>query len=382
MKSLYLALYAFRRPVLKAFFGIFTIAFPFSSVFASGDVSLDFDAIRCADGKVYSWHFIQARPQMNLIRASYLKAKSANEILDGIVEQLVPIHPELSAKLREFKTSRQWNQDSHQVFTLDDANKTVLPAECKSGSEKVELYQAVTRTKKKQVVYLYGANILKALEENHPLQLSFLYVREFLRDFTDDPVVLMKVNQLLHQDLSQYSFYHFERKVKNLGLKKLPRLPHMGYLHPAFTPKGEVKMTKTGLVAELEILWKSVTWAPVKMDASGSSFNASVQIMEIAPVTVPIRFDLKRRTFIGEAETDVTVRTATMSEAKWRKINDQCVSDEGCKGWLRKQKLVEKFPKARVRLHWTRNKQRNNEFNWYFSLRDAKGDVLFEGWAQ
>lgn len=376
MKALYLALNSYRRPALSSSFVIFALLSFSSTVFAKG--SPDIDAVRCADGKVYSWDYIRAQSQTNLVRAEYLTAKSAKEIPEGIAKQLAPLHPELSVKLRDFRNGRKWTASSSKPLSLS----VEIPAECKVGSEAIELYQAVIREKNKQVSYAYDQNILKALEENHPLQLSFLYVHEFLRDFTDDPDVLRQVNQFLHQDLSQTNFYYFERKIKQLGLKKLPRLPHIGYLHPVFTPKGEVKMGKTGLAAELDILWKHVTWTPAKMDASGSSFNASVDFLVIAPVKIPLRYDLKRRTYIGEAETTVTIWTATMPESKWRKINDQCVSDKGCKTWLEKQKLVAKFPKARVRLHWTRNKERNNEFNWFFRLTDAEGQVLNEGWAQ
>jgi len=378
MKALYLALNSFRRPALSSSFVIFTLLSFSSTVFANDNSSPDIDAVRCADGKVYSWDYLQAQSQADLVRADYLSAKSAKEILDGIAKQLAPLNPEWSVKFRDFRSGRKWTASSSKPLALHE----VIPAECKAGSGKIELYQAVVRTKNKQVSYSYDPEILKALEENQPLQLSFLYVHVFLRDYTDDPVVLRQVNLLLHQDLSQTNFYHFDRKVKNLGLKKVPRLPHIGYLHPVFTPKGEVKMGKNGLFAELDILWKSVTWTPTKLDASGSSFNASVDFLVIAPVKIPLRYDLKRRTYFGEAETAVTIRTATMPESKWQKINDQCVSDEGCKSWLAKQKLVAKFPKARVRLHWTRNKDRNNEFNWYFRLTDSEGQVLNEGWAQ
>jgi hypothetical protein len=187
-------------------------------------------AIRCDDGKLYSWDYVNAPFGGSRIRESYKKAKSTKAILEQIAARLGNFNVEMADSFRDYlkfnddptkpSENRIWERSSNPLLPLEDADRMRLPKSCVAQVKKgFRLEQAVIRLDRDgKIVYAADSRVLKALEKNHPLQLSFLYVHEWLRDFTDDAHTLTMVNQLLHAEKWPESEQAFVKVMQQLGI--------------------------------------------------------------------------------------------------------------------------------------------------------------------
>ena len=172
------------------------------------------DAILCNDGKYYSYDYIATLGSAELLNPQYLNnSKSAKQIVLDIAKNLRAKVPYMGPNLEAFVnsigasayetttyTSRVWLPGANPLFDLSDESKLRIPKDCLDSSGQPQIVQAVIRVKSKYgfIQYNYDQNITYALNTNSTLQLSFLYVHEWLRDYTDDPTVIMNITRMLH----------------------------------------------------------------------------------------------------------------------------------------------------------------------------------------
>lgn len=171
------------------------------------------DAILCNDGKHYSYDFIATLGSAETLNPQYINAKSAKDIVLDIAKNLKSKVPYMGPNLEAFvnsigvsayetttNTARVWLAGANPLFDLSDESKLRIPKDCLDSSGQPQIVQAVIRVRSKYgfVQYNYDQNITHALNNNSPLQLSFLYVHEWLRDYTDDPTVIMNITRMLH----------------------------------------------------------------------------------------------------------------------------------------------------------------------------------------
>ena len=201
--------------------GIFylTVAFLASNVASAsrlgGDSAGGGNAIRCDDGKLYSWDLINASMASMPIDPELQSAKSARAILAIIAERLASVNPSLAVSLNDFltlnenaldsSTRRLWLKQVNPLIRLGDEYRRKIPKTCvANATEDFQLLQAVIRStpgesgENGKIIYNYDAGVLEKMDENSHVQLSFLYIHEWLRDYTKNPESLLLADQLLH----------------------------------------------------------------------------------------------------------------------------------------------------------------------------------------
>jgi hypothetical protein len=120
--------------------------------------------------------------------------------MERILSNLKLKVPELGNSLEEFMrfVENTYDFTQERVWTpsqlpltpiFDEGLRVNLPENCQN------VVQAIVRSGTGPIEYLFDEKTLGVLSG---LQLSFLYIHEWLRDFTDDPVTIVKVNWLLH----------------------------------------------------------------------------------------------------------------------------------------------------------------------------------------
>ena len=202
------------------------------------------NAIRCDDGKLYAWDFINAKLDNVQIDTEFQKAPTAKEILEKISTRLPQISLQLAFTLDDFRkfnsdlfskdSNRIWIKGHNPLIAVGDEDRTRIPKSCvaNAGAD-FKLYQAVIRTQNGaggKIRYEYDPDLIAELERTNPLQLSFLYVHEWLRDFLDDSNSITIANQFIHSpQLATNDQGHSHQIFKELGMSFHLRLPFGKY---------------------------------------------------------------------------------------------------------------------------------------------------------
>ena len=166
------------------------------------------NAILCDDGKVYAWDYVNTKVDNMAIDPAFRNAKSAEQILKIMVQRLHNVHHGLANSLDDFlkfnadpinDSGRVWFHSKNPLINLNDEDRSRLPKACiKNAKPDFKLYQAVIRIDTAVTRYDVDDALVKKLAANSALQLSFLYVHEWLRDFSNSAANILVVNQLLH----------------------------------------------------------------------------------------------------------------------------------------------------------------------------------------
>jgi hypothetical protein len=178
------------------------------------------DAIVCNDGNYYSYDYVVTEGVRDPINADYYisdgasaekKTLEAVEILSMIADKLKAKNSILGASLEDFirsldennifepNANRIWIIGNNPLKPVTGASNIRIPARCVDKSGKPRVYQAVVRFSLKEITQYYAdGNVLTALNQTSPLQLSFLYLHEWLRDFIDDATIIAQVDRFFH----------------------------------------------------------------------------------------------------------------------------------------------------------------------------------------
>lgn len=202
------------------------------------DVGNGGHGIRCQDGKLYALDYVltlNSKGQDEVL-PSFKTASDALNILSQMAEILENKVPTLGKELKWFihwrNNTKDWTQE--KIWLDGDGELKALGDEwiirdlqkyCKpqvDANKKVMTNQAIIRSKpSKTVIFYYDEADLSELEKNSPVQLSYLYTHEFLRDYTQDPRIIMLVNALLHsQQILSLNEEQMVQSLENLGLPR------------------------------------------------------------------------------------------------------------------------------------------------------------------
>lgn len=109
-----------------------------------------------------------------------------------------------------YSSQYNWQNGSGELFDIKDENlERIIPGNCHFKS------QAVI---KKKNIYFYDGNIFESLPVSKPLQMSYLIVHEWLRNYIVDAQHIRLVNSFLHQkSTAKLSDKEFKRKFSALS---------------------------------------------------------------------------------------------------------------------------------------------------------------------
>lgn len=186
-------------------------------------------AIQCDDGKLYSWDYVNQPFSAMPVNPQLLKAKTAKEVVNLIAARLIKINVQMGESLADFakfnedylaevepnafetSETRVWLKNANPLLQLNDEDRMRIPKSCvKAAKANFKVKQAVVRKpiggynkesgndSETRLLYYADSNVLSALEKNSPIQLSSLYIHEWLRDYVQDPSKIAMANQLLH----------------------------------------------------------------------------------------------------------------------------------------------------------------------------------------
>lgn len=166
------------------------------------------DAIRCNDGLTYALDYVLTDGS-GTVDARLEHLPSSEHILKVIVESLRNKIPALSRSLDDFSkfpeqpsssSKRLWLTRKNPLIYLNDQNIDQVPVNCLDQNHNPNIWQAVIRTAGEGTFILYqrDPNALAELAKNSSIQVSFMYIHEWLRDYTTNPVVIRNVNRYLH----------------------------------------------------------------------------------------------------------------------------------------------------------------------------------------
>ena len=170
------------------------------------------NAIRCDDGKLYAWDYINAKFENMPIDEQLLAARDTKGILETIAKRLPEISLDLAFTLDDFRkfnsdlydesSTRVWISGKNPLINVGDEDRTRIPKSCVANADAgFKLYQAVIRTQSGsdgKIRYEFDPELTAELERTNPIQLSFLYIHEWLRDFLKDANSIALATQLIH----------------------------------------------------------------------------------------------------------------------------------------------------------------------------------------
>ena len=191
-------------------------------------------AVACADGKYYSLDYVATEDRTSNISYTLRLATSAQQILADIERHLRSQIPQLGESLADFsqlnqslsrtdETSRLWLNSRHTLTLLDDYQR-IRNAHCAAGPQTQVIQAVIRRETDRGIIYEQDRSVLDLLAQTGPLQVSFTLLHEWLRDYVEDPDVILRVNQYLHSvEFFGDSKPTILRRLLLLGVQGLPR---------------------------------------------------------------------------------------------------------------------------------------------------------------
>lgn len=160
---------------------------------------------------------------------------SAVDIVNNIVTKLEEASPLAARSLRSFiqmVENRDWSiaVDNDQVVRVwepkarlldykDEDFVSDLPTNCYKDNGKLDISQVVLREDiNSNILYHYNRNLFNQLKGS-PLQMSYLLVHEWLRDYTVHAASIRRVTQYLHsQEFFDHQGYESYSAIRRMGI--------------------------------------------------------------------------------------------------------------------------------------------------------------------
>ncbi len=208
------------------------LAFIPRSSFAGGSAGGGGYTIRCDNGHLYSWDY-EATKEMGMPVDSKIRqitgANATKKILRLIAHRLQYKLPDMAASLFDFAKlnrnpfsadKRLWIPGTALGFIPDESTVRQIPKSCVKNSKDIRAFQTTIRFSGTRIRYEYDPAISNELARN-PVQSSFFYLHEWLRDYTNDPNIIQNVDRLLHSSLIvNATSKQLIRALEDYGLKR------------------------------------------------------------------------------------------------------------------------------------------------------------------
>jgi len=196
----------------------------------------------CNDGKHYALDYVaylgatgmEVEPRLN-------HAPSTRAVLEELYKQIDEKLYEVSLDFKDFielnedlivatrprgegvRANRMW-VNGPMLRAQGDQQALRVPESCIDSQNQLKLQQVAVRFEPSPgtVFYEYKKERIEELERTSPVQASYAYVHEWLREFTEDPVILMRANTFLHsQTFFQMNKHQAVQYLRMLGLNGL-----------------------------------------------------------------------------------------------------------------------------------------------------------------
>jgi hypothetical protein len=172
------------------------------------------NSILCNDGKYYSYDFVLTQKSTGRMIQAFGQMQEPTQILQRIADIMAMKVPAMAASLNDFIaslttnefdvnfSSRVWVAGLNPLAPLGDESRLRIPAMCLDSKGEPKIFQSVVRfiNDANVIQYNYDERQVYELSHNSPLQVSFLYIHEWLRDYTQNPGVIMNIDRMLHED--------------------------------------------------------------------------------------------------------------------------------------------------------------------------------------
>lgn len=174
------------------------------------------NSILCNDGKYYSYDFILTQKTKGKINPAFRTMDDPVAMIRAIAYVMSSKVPAMAASLTDFILGLQssefdfatggigriWIPGLNPLAAVGDESRLRIPQQCLNSRGEPKIYQTVIRFKNDSNViqYNYDERQILELHRNGPLQVSFLYIHEWLRDYTQDATVIMNIVRMLHED--------------------------------------------------------------------------------------------------------------------------------------------------------------------------------------
>jgi len=171
------------------------------------------NSILCNDGKYYSYDFILTQKTTGRVNQAFRNMEDPVQMIRLIANIMAVKVPAMSASLndfilglqsKEFDTgiSRIWIPGLNPLAPVGDESRLRIPAMCLNSKGEPKIYQTVIRFKNSSNViqYNYDERQILELHRSGALQVSFLYIHEWLRDYTEDASVILNIVRMLHEE--------------------------------------------------------------------------------------------------------------------------------------------------------------------------------------
>lgn len=209
------------------------------NAFASGGAGNGGDLAECVKGPdndfegYYSLDYLLTWRKSNQ-NADIVEVKSWRESHDRIRQIFEKADPELRKNFDEFSEllfqeddflkARYWDESPFGLVDLKDERMSrALPKNC-IEEDHPRVIQAVIRhsgdrEKRIPIIYQYDSVLLDKIRQKSPLQLSFLLVHEFLRDYLVSPEKIRRINRFIHSEAaSQLPYVSLVKNFESLEL--------------------------------------------------------------------------------------------------------------------------------------------------------------------
>jgi len=212
-------------------------------IFAGQEVGNGGDAVLCkavSDNSFsgfYSLDYLLTFQSSN-DNADIFSVDSARQSLNRIESLIEKNLPEFSESFHEFvnmignrdyRSRRIWEEAPFGLVDIKDEKMIALvPTNCRTA-DSIQIQQVVVRQNpifsgdeegKELIVYKFVPSLLKDLEKTSPLQLSFLYVHEWLWDISHDVDLNRRINRFLHsKDFEAMSIKDVRGMLSSFGLR-------------------------------------------------------------------------------------------------------------------------------------------------------------------
>jgi hypothetical protein len=172
------------------------------------------NSILCNDGKYYSYDFIVTQKSTGKMIQAFAYMNTPEQILKRIAEIMAMKVPAMAESLNDFIislntgefdvnfSSRVWVAGLNPLTPIGDESRLRIPSMCLDSKGEPKILQAVIRfvNDANVIQYNFDENQIYALRRNSALQMSFLYLHEWLSDYTQNAGVIMNIDRMLHED--------------------------------------------------------------------------------------------------------------------------------------------------------------------------------------
>lgn len=171
------------------------------------------NSILCNDGKYYSYDFILTQKTKGKINPAFANMEDPMQMVKRIANIMALKVPAMAESLNDFILGLQssefdmgigriWIAGLNPLAPLGDESRLRIPSMCLNSKGEPKIYQTVIRTKNEFniIQYNYDERQIMELHRNGPIQVSFLYIHEWLRDYTEDATVILNIVRMLHEE--------------------------------------------------------------------------------------------------------------------------------------------------------------------------------------